>query len=93
MHLKLSPTVIEGRRAGLGRSRTFQSQREGLFPPSVKLGRSSYVPAHEVDAVIAARIAGADDDAVRTLIKQLVEKRQHLGNAVATSWPFTQAAA
>jgi prophage regulatory protein len=59
------------------RSPLFQKVSDGLFPRQVKLGggRAAGWPENEVEAVVAARIAGVPDDAVRTLVTQLHEAR------------------
>jgi predicted DNA-binding transcriptional regulator AlpA len=59
--------------------------RDGFVPPPVRLSpdptrRAVGWPAHEVDEIIAARIAGLDPEATRTLVADIVERRV---NAVA----------
>jgi len=50
---------------------------DGVFVPPVHLGlRCSAWPEHEVNAIIAARAAGATDDDVRQLVARLVAERQ-----------------
>ena len=50
---------------------------DGLFPPPVHLGeRCSAWVEGEVDQVCAARIAGASEDEIRQLVKQLVTARR-----------------
>ncbi|PKO32968.1 MAG: transcriptional regulator [Betaproteobacteria bacterium HGW-Betaproteobacteria-9] len=50
--------------------------REGLWTQPVKIGeRSSGWPDDEVQAINAARIAGASDHQIRALVKQLHAKR------------------
>jgi prophage regulatory protein len=49
----------------------------GLWPPPVKIGaRTVGWVQSEVTAVLAARIAGADDDEIRALITTLVAQRE-----------------
>lgn len=49
---------------------------EGLLPPPIALGgRASAFLSDELDAVMQARAAGADDDAVRSLVRELVAAR------------------
>lgn len=51
--------------------------KAGLFPQAIPLGmRSVGWPSDEVEAVIAARVAGADDAALRALVAQLHAARQ-----------------
>lgn len=50
--------------------------RDGLWTQPVKIGeRSSGWPSEEVTAINAARIAGASDEQIRELVKQLHAKR------------------
>lgn len=50
--------------------------RAGLWTQPVKIGeRSSGWPDDEVKAINAARIAGASDEQIRELVKQLHAKR------------------
>ena len=50
--------------------------RVGLWTQPVKIGeRSSGWPDDEVKAINAARIAGASDEQIRELVKQLHAKR------------------
>ena len=50
--------------------------RVGLWTQPVKIGeRSSGWPDDEVQAINAARIAGASDEQIRELVKQLHAKR------------------
>lgn len=51
----------------------------GLMTPPIKLGsKSSAWPAFEVNAILAARIAGKSDDEIRALVVELTEARKHL---------------
>ena len=60
-------------------SSIYNQIREGLFPASIPLGtRAVGWPANEVQAVCAARIAGANDDAIKTLVQKLHAKRSEL---------------
>ena len=68
------PTVEA--RTGRKRSALYQSIADGTFPRPVPLGaRAVGWPEHEVQAVQAARLAGADDEAVRALVARLHEAR------------------
>jgi prophage regulatory protein len=59
-------------RYGKSRSPIYSDMVAGLFCRPVKLGkRAAGWPEHEVEAVIAARIAGADDAHIRTLVAKL----------------------
>lgn len=49
---------------------------KGLMPKPVTIGdRAVAWPEHEVDAIVAARIAGKSDDEIRELVKRLHKAR------------------
>lgn len=58
--------------------------RRGTFPSPVKLGGPRAVgwPAHEIDAVVRARIAGATDDQIKALVARLHAQRADLAEGV-----------
>ena len=57
--------------------------KEGLFTTGVLIGqRAVGWPDYEVKAIIAARIAGHGDDAIRALVVRLHAKRQNALMAV-----------
>ncbi len=63
---------------GLGNTQTYVHIKEGLWTPPVRLGkRASGWPEHEAHALNAARLAGASDDEIRALVKQLIAKRKN----------------
>lgn len=67
---------------GLKPTPLYEQTRSGLFPRAVKIGaRAVAWPAHEVEAVIAARIAGKSDDALRTLVAELELQRTRVAGA------------
>lgn len=75
------------KRAGFTDSGLDRAIRDGFVPPPIKLSpdptrRAVGWPAHEIDEIIAARIAGLDPNATRTLVAGLVERRL---NAVAVA--------
>lgn len=58
------------------RPQVWRLVRAGLLTPPVKLSAGcSRWPGDEVLAIDRARLAGADDDAVRGLVRQLVAAR------------------
>ena len=68
------PTVEA--RTGRKRSALYQSIADGTFPKPVPLGaRAVGWPEHEVQAVQAARLAGADDEAIKALVARLYQAR------------------
>lgn len=62
-------------RYGLARPTLYRDIRRGLFPRPVKMGRASAWPRVELEAVIAARIAGKTDDEVCELVADLERQR------------------
>ena len=71
--LKL-PNVLD--RTGKTRSPIYADIQQGLFPRPIKLGaRAVGWPEHEVEQIIAARIAGTDDSKLRKLVARLHEAR------------------
>jgi prophage regulatory protein len=62
-----------------GRSKTmhYDDIRRGLMTPGVALGaRCSGWPEHELDAILAARIAGGTDADVRQIVQRLMDERR-----------------
>lgn len=63
-------------RYGKSRSPLYADMQAGLFVKPIKLGaRAAGWPEAEVESIIAARIAGASDDAIRRLVTKLHEAR------------------
>ena len=63
----------------------YESISEGLMTGPVKLGsKVSVWPEHELNAIASARLAGADDEAVRKLVADLMAARKSAGQALAT---------
>ena len=61
---------------GMGLSTLYAHIDRGMFPKPVALSRRFVVfPQEEVTAVINARLAGKNDDEVRQLVAELMEKR------------------
>ncbi len=62
---------------GLSRSTIYLRIMQGVFPRPVSLGgRAVGWPAHEVEAVNAARIAGKQDAEIRELVTKLEAARK-----------------
>ena len=71
---------------GKGRSALYEDISQSLFPPPVKLGaRAAAWPQHEVDAVLAARVAGRGEAELRALVRGLVDQRRTFPAAEAVS--------
>lgn len=65
---------------GLRRSAIYQRVADGLLPRPVSLGRRAVAwVASELERVNLARVAGADEDAIRALVAKLHADRAQLG--------------
>ena len=63
-------------RTGDTRSPHYDKVAKGLFTKPIKIGeRAAGWPEHEVDALIAARVAGASTEQIRCLVEKLHEQR------------------
>jgi prophage regulatory protein len=62
----------------------YEQIARGLMPPGIALGeRSVGWPAHELDAIAAARIAGKTEDELRALVRDLIAARAHADKLAA----------
>jgi prophage regulatory protein len=62
---------------GISNSALYREMEDGLFPRPVKFGeRTAVHPAHEVEAIIGARLNGATPEKLRRLVADLMEKRK-----------------
>jgi prophage regulatory protein len=69
---------------GIGTSTLYEWIAKGIMPPGIALGvRSVGWPAHELDAIAAARIAGWSEDEIRALVRDLVAARAQAGKLAA----------
>jgi prophage regulatory protein len=91
--MKLIRLPIVKLTTGDGTTRIYQDVADKLLTPPVKRGRSSYWVEHEVDAIVAARIAGRSDTAIRLLVSELVAARQNLLPQIAAQRDIAHAAA
>lgn len=75
------PAVLNQR--GRSRSAHYLDIQQGLFTHPVSIGaRAVGWPAHEVDAINSARIAGMDDDEIRILVRKLEAQRKKAAQGV-----------
>lgn len=64
-------------RMGIGRSTIYLRISQSLITSPVSLGANSVGwPLHEIDAIIAARVAGKSDDEIRLLVSELETARK-----------------
>lgn len=79
------PLIWRERRFGVGRSRGYEMIEQGLLPIPIDLGGKLRVLTRgEIDAVNRARAAGASDDEVRDLVRDLVAARKTSVTAAAS---------
>lgn len=63
-------------RRGHGRSTAYRHVEDGLLTPPVRLGPNTAAwPEFEIEAIDRARLAGADDAAIRLLVRDLIAAR------------------
>lgn len=68
-------------RCGCKRGKWYEDIQRGLMTPPIRIGpRFSRWPEHEVDSIVKARIAGADDNAIRELVADLLARRRGAGS-------------
>jgi prophage regulatory protein len=60
---------------GCGVTKIYDDVGKGLLPAPIKRDRSSFWPADEIGAVVAARIAGKTDEEIRALVAEMVAAR------------------
>jgi len=72
---RLIPLPVTTDFSGMRPTALYAQVKAGLFPPPIKLGRSSRWIEDEVARAIEARIRGLSDDHLRALVKELVAAR------------------
>ena len=78
-YILLRRPLVE-RATGYSRSTLYSRMASGLWPKPVPLGaRAVAWPAHEVEAMNAARIAGLGERQLRDLVQRLEAERRKLG--------------
>lgn len=69
---------------GIASSTFYEWIARGLMPPGIALGwRSVGWPAHELDAIAAARISGKTEEEIRVLVRDLIAARAHADTRLA----------
>jgi len=65
------------RRRRKSRAAHYRDQKQRLFPQGVKVGKRAVAwPAHEVDEILAAQLAGVTDDELRRLVTNIEDARK-----------------
>jgi prophage regulatory protein len=79
------PAVLE--RRGTTRTRLYSAIQQGLMTPGIHRANSTLAlwPAHEIETINRAEIAGATADELKALVRQLVKQRQADKPAVAAA--------
>jgi prophage regulatory protein len=68
------PGALE--RIGMRRSTHYVAIQSGTMTPPIRIGERSVAwPEHEIDAIVAARIAGRSTDEIKDLVRRLVSQR------------------
>jgi prophage regulatory protein len=89
--LQRLPAVLAAN--GKQRAKHYLDVQRGLWTKPVTIGRGFAAwPAHETEALVAARIGGADDETMRELVRQLHARRQAEFAAVASRYLTSPAA-
>jgi prophage regulatory protein len=71
-------------KSGLARSTHYKLIDAGLWVRPIRLSaRAVAWPSNEVDAILAARIAGKSDDEIRSLVQKLEAARKDVDNSIA----------
>ena len=64
-------------RTGYSRSTIYLKMSEGFLPSNIKMGANSVGwLEHEINAIIAARVAGKSDDEIKVLVSELEAARK-----------------
>jgi predicted DNA-binding transcriptional regulator AlpA len=76
-------------KTGYTRSPLYDNVSKGLFTKPIKIGggRAAGWPEHEVDQIVAARIAGASEDEIKNLVLRLHDDRRVLLIQLRTATP------
>lgn len=73
-------------RLGETRSPFYDKIARGLLPRTIKISaRAAGLPDYEIDAINAARIAGASEREMKALVKRLHAKRAELKKLTLTA--------
>lgn len=82
LRLDRLPAVLEQR--GDSRTQLYLDIQRATWTPPAHLGRASVWPHHECQALVRARVAGATDDQLRELVRDLLEQRRALMPPIGT---------
>jgi hypothetical protein len=74
--VSLLSIVEAGKKMRRGRASLYADMKTGLMVRPVRVGHLSAIPVGEIEKINLARIRGATDDELRTLVQQLHEARK-----------------
>jgi len=78
------PKVLD--KTGQKKSMVYDHISKGTLPEPIAISdRARAWIASEIDAIVAARIAGKSDDEIRELVKTLTAKRQQIANEILSA--------
>ena len=83
--LERLPAVLA--RRSDGRSSLYADINLGRWTPPIRMGRASAWPEHETQALLRARIAGASDEQLKQLVRDLLEERKSALTALSPAAP------
>jgi prophage regulatory protein len=73
--------------SGKGRSSVYQDIAAGLLTQPISIGsRAVAIPAREIEAILRARIRGANERELRELVTQLHAQRSELDATASGDW-------
>ncbi|MCH8079894.1 MAG: AlpA family phage regulatory protein [Proteobacteria bacterium] len=73
-------------RLGIKKSMLYDHIKKGLIVGAIRIGdRAVAFLSAEIDAIVAARIAGKSDDEIRDLVKTLMANRQKIADKILTA--------
>lgn len=62
---------------GLGKTAIYDRIKDGVFPPSIKLGYNVVVwPSHEIREIMQTYVSGQTDAQRQALVKILIKRRE-----------------
>lgn len=86
-HLRRSETC---RTSGIQKSYLYVQIADGVFPPPIQIGRRAVAwDADEVRAVNVARAAGATNDELKKLVKNLIALRERRWQEIQENYGLT----
>lgn len=73
---KLLKLVDVEKTIGFKKSAIYNLVSDGLFPPPVKFGKSSFWPDYEVERMVSAIIANTSEEQIKKLVVEITDERK-----------------